>query len=59
MVTGKRIRYRDAGVNIDEADAPPLIAALTQNGIDVFHARQRMQTLEDLFIEATGGETVG
>ena len=46
-------------VNIDEADAPQVIAALTQNGIDVFHARQRMQTLEDLFIEATGGETVG
>ncbi len=46
-------------VNIDESDAPPVIAALTQNGIDVFHARQRMQTLEDLFIEATGGETVG
>ncbi len=46
-------------VNIDESDAPPVIAALAQNGIDVFHARQRMQTLEDLFIEATGGETVG
>jgi len=46
-------------INIDEAEAPPVIAALTQNGIDVFHARQRMQTLEDLFIEATGGETVG
>ncbi|HEY3053912.1 MAG TPA: ABC transporter ATP-binding protein [Thermoanaerobaculia bacterium] len=44
---------------IDETQAPPVIAALTQNGIDVFHARQRMQTLEDLFLEATGGETVG
>ncbi|HEY3055756.1 MAG TPA: ABC transporter ATP-binding protein [Thermoanaerobaculia bacterium] len=44
---------------IDEKEAPPIIAALTQNGIDVFHARQRMQTLEDLFLEATGGETVG
>ena len=46
-------------VNIDESDAPQVIAALTQNGIDIFHARARMQTLEDLFIEATGGETVG
>ena len=46
-------------IDIDEADAPPVIAALAQNGIDVFHARPRMQTLEDLFIEATGGETVG
>src|SRR6266540_3175143 len=37
---------------IDETEAPPVIAALTQNGVDVFHARQRMQTLEELFIEA-------
>jgi ABC-2 type transport system ATP-binding protein len=44
---------------IDETQAPPVISALTQNGVDVFHARQRMQTLEDLFLEATGGETVG
>lgn len=46
-------------VPIDEAAAPPLIAALTRNGIEVFHARERTQTLEELFIEATGGETVG
>ena len=46
-------------VPIDEAAAPPLIAALAQNGIEVFHARERTQTLEELFIEATGGETVG
>ncbi len=46
-------------VPIDEAEAPPLIAALTRNGVEVFHARQRTQSLEDLFIEATGGETVG
>ena len=35
-----------------------VIAALTQNGIDVFHARQRVQSLEEMFLEATGGETV-
>jgi ABC-2 type transport system ATP-binding protein len=45
--------------SIEETEAPPLIAALTQNGIDVFHARQRVQTLEDMFLETTGGETVG
>ena len=44
---------------IDESYAPPLIAALTENGIDVFHARQRVQSLEEMFLEATGGETVG
>ena len=44
--------------SIEENEAPPLIAALTQNGIDVFHARQRVQSLEEMFLEATGGETV-
>ncbi|HEX2121043.1 MAG TPA: ABC transporter ATP-binding protein, partial [Thermoanaerobaculia bacterium] len=43
---------------LDESSAPPVIAALTQNGVDVYHARQRMQTLEEMFLEATGGETV-
>ena len=43
---------------IDEPDAPPLIAALAQNGVDVFHARRRVQSLEEMFLEATGGETV-
>ena len=45
-------------VPIEEADAPPLLAALTQHGVAVFHARQRVQTLEEMFLEATGGETV-
>jgi ABC-2 type transport system ATP-binding protein len=44
--------------NIEESEAPPLIAALTQNGVDVFHARPRVQSLEEMFLEATGGETV-
>jgi ABC-2 type transport system ATP-binding protein len=43
---------------IEETEAPPLIAALTQNGVDVFHARPRVQSLEEMFLEATGGETV-
>ena len=43
---------------IEVADTPPLIAALTENGVAVFHARQRVQTLEEMFLEATGGETV-
>jgi len=43
---------------IEECDTPPLISALTQNGIAVFHARPRVQTLEEMFLEATGGETV-
>ena len=45
-------------VNIEESHAPALIAALVQNDIEVFHARPRMQTLEEMFIEVTGGESV-
>ena len=45
-------------VPIEEADAPPIVAALAQNGVAVFHARQRVQSLEEMFLEATGGETV-
>jgi ABC-2 type transport system ATP-binding protein len=43
---------------IEESDAPPLIAALARHDIAIFHARQRVQTLEEMFLEATGGETV-
>jgi ABC-2 type transport system ATP-binding protein len=43
---------------IEEADAPTLIAALTSGGVELYHARQRVQTLEDMFLETTGGESV-
>jgi ABC-2 type transport system ATP-binding protein len=43
---------------IDESETPSILAALTQNGIAVFHARPRAQTLEEMFLEATGGESV-
>ncbi len=46
-------------VTVDERETPPVIAALAQSGVDVYHARRRMQSLEEMFIEATGGETVG
>ena len=46
-------------LSIDESATPPVIAALTQNGIEVFHAAKQVHTLEEMFIEATGGETVG
>jgi ABC-2 type transport system ATP-binding protein len=45
-------------VPIDESDAPPLVAALTDAGIDVFRVAPYKQTLEEMFLEATGGETV-
>jgi ABC-2 type transport system ATP-binding protein len=43
---------------IEENETPPLIAALAREGVDVYHARQRVQTLEEMFLETTGGETV-
>jgi ABC-2 type transport system ATP-binding protein len=43
---------------IDEPAAPPILSALAQNGVDVFHAKRRVQSLEEMFLEATGGETV-
>jgi ABC-2 type transport system ATP-binding protein len=46
-------------VAIEESDAPPLVAALATNGVGVLHAQRRVETLEDLFLQATGGETVG
>jgi ABC-2 type transport system ATP-binding protein len=60
---------RDAGVEvtsndgllfaaIEESDTPPLIAAMTAAQVDIFHVRPRVQTLEEMFLEATGGETV-
>jgi ABC-2 type transport system ATP-binding protein len=45
-------------VPIEETDAPPLVAALTAAGLAVFHARPRVHTLEEMFLDVTGGETV-
>jgi ABC-2 type transport system ATP-binding protein len=43
---------------IDESDTPPLVAELVRNDIAVFHAQRKVHTLEELFLETTGGETV-
>jgi len=46
-------------VAIEENDAPPFIAALAAANVAVYHAQRRVQSLEQMFLEATGGETVG
>jgi ABC-2 type transport system ATP-binding protein len=62
--------FRDLGVEaradgdrlfapIEEHQAPPLIAALAERGVSLFHVRERVQTLEEMFIDVTGGQTVG
>jgi ABC-2 type transport system ATP-binding protein len=45
-------------IPVDEHDAPPLVAELVQNGIAIYAVRPHMQTLEEMFIDVTGGETV-
>jgi ABC-2 type transport system ATP-binding protein len=45
-------------LSIDEIDAPPLIRSLTEGGIAVYHAQRKVQTLEEMFLQTTGGETV-
>jgi len=46
-------------VPIDESAAPPIVAALAEAGIEVYRVAPNKQTLEEMFLEATGGETVG
>jgi ABC-2 type transport system ATP-binding protein len=43
---------------IEESDTPPLVAELVRNGVAIFHAQRKVHTLEELFLETTGGETV-
>lgn len=43
---------------IEEADAAPVIRMLIDHGVDVMSARPRVHTLEEMFIDVTGGETV-
>ncbi|MBV9492645.1 MAG: ABC transporter ATP-binding protein [Acidobacteria bacterium] len=44
---------------IEETDAPPILAALFEAGVPLYAAKPRVQTLEEMFLDATGGETVG
>jgi ABC-2 type transport system ATP-binding protein len=45
-------------IAMEESDAPPLIAALAAANVAVYHAQRHVQSLEQMFLEATGGETV-
>jgi len=46
-------------IHSDETFAPSLIEALVQAGVPVLAAHPHAQTLEEMFLDATGGETVG
>ena len=62
IVTAKGLSFRAdtdrIWISIDEDEAPPLVAALAASGVAVFHAQRRVETLEEMFLQATGGETV-
>ena len=62
IATDRNLTYRTdtdrIWIAIEEADAPPLIASFVEAGINVFHAQRRTQSLEEMFLEATGGESV-
>ena len=45
-------------IAMDENDAPALVAALAEAGVAVFHAQRHAESLEEMFLQATGGETV-
>jgi ABC-2 type transport system ATP-binding protein len=58
----RNLTFRTDGDRIwlamEEDDAPPLLSALAEAGVRIFHAQRRAQSLEEMFLEATGGETV-
>ena len=58
----RNLTFRSDGDRIwlamEEADAPPVLSALAEAGVGIFHAQRRAQSLEEMFLEATGGETV-
>jgi ABC-2 type transport system ATP-binding protein len=43
---------------VDDTEAPAILASLVEHGVPVFSLRPRTQTLEEMFIDITGGETV-
>jgi ABC-2 type transport system ATP-binding protein len=62
IVTAKGLAFRGdtdrLWISMDEDDAPPLVAALAAEGVAVFHAQRHVESLEEMFLQATGGETV-
>jgi ABC-2 type transport system ATP-binding protein len=44
--------------SVEPGDVPQVLQTLVDSGVDVFAVEPEMRTLEDLFLEMTGGETV-
>jgi ABC-2 type transport system ATP-binding protein len=43
---------------VDDDAIPPIVASLTRAGIDTYRVEPRVRSLEEMFLEATGHETV-
>jgi ABC-2 type transport system ATP-binding protein len=43
---------------LDETQSAPVVRLLVEGGIEVFRSAPRIYTLEEMFLEATGGESV-
>jgi ABC-2 type transport system ATP-binding protein len=44
---------------MEEEQTPPILSAIVGAGVGVYRVEKKVQTLEEMFLEATGGETVG
>jgi ABC-2 type transport system ATP-binding protein len=62
VLRGQGLEITEAGdallAPIGESEAPPLVAALIAAQVSVYQARQRVHTLEEMFLNVTGGESV-
>ncbi len=62
LLTERGVTFRRSGeciyLPMDEQSAAPVITALATGGITIFHAKTHATTLEEMFLETTGGETV-
>ena len=47
-----------ASISFTKASCVSSAAALAADGIAVFHAQKHVETLEEMFLQATGGESV-
>ncbi|MBA2872665.1 ABC-type multidrug transport system ATPase subunit [Anoxybacillus calidus] len=56
----EKIRVKDRALSIlmKEEDIPSVVKALVSNNIDLYYIHRSKQSLEDIFLEATGGNII-
>jgi ABC-2 type transport system ATP-binding protein len=57
---GERIRVKDHAlfISMKEEDIPSVVKVLVSNNIDLYYIYRSKQSLEDIFLEATGGNII-